>query len=177
MSSPSHLAPCPRPLPQTRPCLSPIPCSKPGAQPSHGSTRGCLSAARNIWPEPPPPGTFAQTAKFAPCVPCRRQRQALPRSSWLRSHVNRVPNLDHTVLVSCKDLTGVKMGWVRNNPIMVFQTTIIVVHNIYGAITDLNTCFQFFSAKFLENIVIALDSKTSILDSNFVGYGVPCKVF
>ena len=81
------------------------------------------------------------------------------------------------VLVSCEDLTGVRMGWVRNNPIMVFQTTIIVVHNIYGAITDLNTCFQFFSAKFLENIVIALDSKTSILDSNFVGYGVPCKVF
>ena len=34
-----------------------------------------------------------------------------------------------------------------------------------------------FSAKFLENIVIALDSKISILDSNFVGYGVACKVF
>ena len=31
--------------------------------------------------------------------------------------------------------------------------------------------------EFLENIVIPLDSKTSILDSNFVGYGVACKVF
>ena len=31
--------------------------------------------------------------------------------------------------------------------------------------------------EFLENIVIALDSKTSILDSNFIGYRVACKVF
>ena len=31
--------------------------------------------------------------------------------------------------------------------------------------------------EFLENIVIALGSKTSILDSNFIGYGVACKVF
>ena len=81
------------------------------------------------------------------------------------------------VLVSCEDLTAVEMEQARNNPIMVFQTTINVVHNIYGAIIDLNRCFQLFSAKFLENIVIALDSKTSILDSNFVGYGVACKVF
>ena len=29
----------------------------------------------------------------------------------------------------------------------------------------------------MENIVIALDSETSILDSNFVAYEVPCKVF
>ena len=72
---------------------------------------------------------------------------------------------------------GVGMGWARINPIMVFQTTITMVHNIYGAIIDLNRCFQLFSAKFLENIVIALDSKMSILDSNFVGYGVACKVF
>ena len=69
------------------------------------------------------------------------------------------------------------MGWARFNPIMVFQTTITVVHSIYGAIIDLKRCFQLFDAKFLENIVIALDSKTSILDSNFVGYGVACKVF
>ena len=81
------------------------------------------------------------------------------------------------VLLSCEDLTAVEMGRARNNPIMVFQTTINLFHNIYGAIIDLNRCFQLFSAKFLENIVIALDSKTSILDSNFVGYGVACKVF
>ena len=72
---------------------------------------------------------------------------------------------------------AVEMRRARNNPIMVFQTTINVFHNIYGAIIDLNRCFQLFSAKFLENIVIALDSKTSILDSNFVGYEVACKVF
>ena len=139
MSSPSHLAPCPRP-----PCPSLAPCSKPGVQPSHGSARGCLSPARSIWPEPPPLGTFAQTVKFAPSAPGRWWRQALPRSPWLRSHLNRVPNLDRVVLVSCEDLTGVGMGWARNNPIMVFQTTITMVHNIYGAITDLNMCFQPF---------------------------------
>ena len=60
---------------------------------------------------------------------------------------------------------------------MVFQTTINVLHNIYGVIIDFNRCFQLFSAKFVENIVIALDSKTSILNSNFVGYGIACKVF
>ena len=116
-------------------------------------------------------------SKFAPSTPCRRRRRALPRSPWLRSHLNRVPNLDRVVLVSCEDLTVVGMGRARNNPLMVFQTTMNVVHNIYGAIIDLKRCFQLFNAKFLENIVLALDNKTSILDSNFVGYGVACKVF
>ena len=67
------------------------------------------------------------------------------------------------------------MRRARNNPILVFQTIITILHNIYRVIIDLNRCFQLFSEKFVENIVIALDSKTSILDSNIVGYGVACK--
>ena len=72
---------------------------------------------------------------------------------------------------------AVEMRRARNNPILVFQTTITILHNMYGVIIDLNRCFQLFSAKFVENIVIALDSKTNILDSNFVSYEVACKVF
>ena len=81
------------------------------------------------------------------------------------------------VLVSYKDLTAVGMRRARKNRIMGFQTTINILHNMYGVIIDLNRCFQLFNAKFVENIVIALDKKSSILDSNFVGYEVACKVF
>ena len=119
--------------------------------------------AHSIWLEPPPPGAFAQTVKFAPSAPGRWQRQALSRSPWVHSHLNRVPNLDHVVLVTCRDLTGVGMGWARNNPIMVFQTTITVVHNIYGGITDLNMCFQpFYDSLRISTVLLCTKNNINV---------------
>ena len=159
MSSPSHLAPCPRP-----PCPRPAPAPVPPHAPNQGHSQGMAQ------PEAASRSSVAsglsrclrallhRLSKFAPSAPCRRRHQALPRSRWLHSHLNHVPNLHRVVLVTCEDLTAVKMGRARNNPLMVFQTTMNVVHNIYGAIIDLKRCFQLFSAKVLEIIVLVLDS-------------------
>ena len=158
MSSPSHLAPCPRP-----PCPRPTPAPVPPHAPNQGHSQGMAQPEAASRPSVASGlsrclrALLRRLSKFAPFAPCRRRRQALPRSRSLRSHLNRVPNLHRLVLVTCEDLTAVGMRWARNNPLMVSQTTMNVVHNIYGAIIDLKRCFQLFSAKFLEIIVLVLD--------------------
>ena len=87
-----------------------------------------------------------QTVESATSAPCGRQRQALLRSLSIRFHLNRVPNLNRVVLVSCEDLMAVQMTRTQSNPIRAFESTISILYNIYGVIIDLNRCFQFFSA-------------------------------
>ena len=71
------------------------------------------------------------------------------------------------VLVSYEDLIAVGMRRAQKNRIMGFQTTINILHNMYGVIIDLNRYFQLFNAKFVENIVIALNKKIEYIGFKF----------